>query len=168
MPNSRERSDRRRSRSPKNKDRDENRGRERGRERQRDGDRGARRSKFDRSSPQQEGGHYGPTEAGGGFPNVTAPMAEPAMFNPESSGPIIPTNYDLPSRKIYVGGIGQHHSENDVKEFLGQMLHRAKACIEEGNPIIKTQINRDKRYIFVELRTAEEAAALMQLDGIDF
>ncbi len=48
------------------------------------------------------------------------------------------------------------------------MLQKAKACLEEGNPVIKTQINRDKRYIFVELRTAEEAAALMQLDGIDF
>ena len=48
------------------------------------------------------------------------------------------------------------------------MLQKAGACVDGGNPIIKTNINRDKRYLFVELRTAEEAAALMQLDGIDF
>ena len=35
------------------------------------------------------------------------------MFNqnPEGMTAIIPTNYDLPSRKIYVGGIAPHHSE---------------------------------------------------------
>lgn len=67
-----------------------------------------------------------------------------------------------------MGGIAEHHSENEVAQFLGDTLQRAKACLEPGNPVIKTQINRDKRYLFVELRTAEEAAALIQLDGIGF
>ena len=83
-------------------------------------------------------------------------------------GPIIPQQYDLSSRKIYVGGIGPQHTDADVGLFLAQTLQRARACLEPGNPIIKTQLNRDKRYCFVELRCAEEAAALMQLDGIEF
>ncbi len=40
--------------------------------------------------------------------------------------------------------------------------------MDAGNPVIRTSINRDKRYLFVELRTAEEAACVMQIDGIDF
>jgi len=51
---------------------------------------------------------------------------------------------------------------------LGATLQRAGACLESGNPIIRSQLNRDKRYIFVELRTAEEAAGLMQMDGIEY
>lgn len=83
------------------------------------------------------------------------------MINPENYGTVIPTNYDLASRKLYVGGIAGHHTENEISMFLGNMLQKAKVCVEPGNPIIKTTINRDKRYLFVELRTAEEAAALM-------
>ena len=139
MPGSRERSARRRSRSPR-RDRGDRDDRDRRGDRgQRDGDRGSRRSKFDRSSPNEQpdaaakGGHYGPAEGA-----QTADATNRFSYNPESSGPIIPTNYDLPSRKIYVGGIGQHHSENDVSQFLGSMLHKAKACLEEGNPVIKT------------------------------
>ena len=108
MPGSRERSDRRRSRSPRKDrgERDDYRDR-RGDRTHRDGDRGSRRSKFDRSSPNEKpdagakGGHYGPAE--GAQP---ADAADRFSYNPESNGPIIPTNYDLPSRKIYVGGIG--------------------------------------------------------------
>lgn len=45
------------------------------------------------------------------------------IFNPEGAGrPIIPTNYDLASRKIYVGGIAQHHTDHEVAGFLGEML----------------------------------------------
>lgn len=81
---------------------------------------------------------------------------------------IIPSNYDLPARKIYVGGIGSRHTDSEVSQYLGATLQKAGACVDAGNPIIKTTINRDKRYMFVELRTAEEAACLMQLDGIDY
>lgn len=73
----------------------------------------------------------------------------------------MPQQFDLPSRKIYVGGIATHHGEAEIANYLGGMLQKAGACLEPANPIIKTQINRDKRYIFVELRTAEEAACLM-------
>mmetsp|Transcript_3866 Transcript_3866/g.5857 ORF Transcript_3866/g.5857 Transcript_3866/m.5857 type:complete len:168 (-) Transcript_3866:779-1282(-) len=81
---------------------------------------------------------------------------------------IIPQAYDLPSRKLYIGGINSDHNENKIAEFLGSILHRAKASLEAGSPVIRTQVNREKRYMFIELRSAEEAAALMQLDGIDF
>jgi hypothetical protein len=81
---------------------------------------------------------------------------------------IIPSNYDLPARKIYVGGIGPRHTDNEVAQYLGSTLQKSGACVDPGNPIIKTTINRDKRYMFVELRSAEEAACIMQLDGIDY
>lgn len=67
-----------------------------------------------------------------------------------------------------MGGIGSHHTEGEVAMFLGSILQRANAVFEPSNPIIKTNLYRDKRYMFVELRTAEEATCLLQLDGIDF
>ena len=60
------------------------------------------------------------------------------------------------------------HTDNEISHFLGSTLHRAGACVDNGNPVLKSQINREKRYMFVELRTAEEASALMQLDGIEY
>jgi len=54
------------------------------------------------------------------------------------SGPIIPSTYDLPSRKVYVGGIGPYHTDTEVSSFLGATLQRAGACVEAGNPIIRT------------------------------
>ena len=97
------------------------------------------------------------------------PAGGPGASAANSSGiSIVPSPYDLASRKIYIGGISSEHSENEVSEYLGATLQRAGACIEAGNPIIRSQVNREKRYMFVELRTAEEAACLIQLDGIEY
>lgn len=48
-----------------------------------------------------------------------------------------------------------------MAQHLGATLQKAGACVESGNPIIRTQVNREKRYMFVEVRTAEEAACLL-------
>ena len=137
------------------KDRDKDRER-----RDRDREKSGRKSKF-QSPPREEVNDAG-SETGSRFTSA------PQIGNPEYGGPIIPSAYDLPSRKIYVGGIGPYHTETEVSQYLGNMLQKAGVCLDVGNPIIRTQINRDKRYMFVELRTAEEAAALMQLDGLDY
>jgi splicing factor U2AF 65 kDa subunit len=37
-----------------------------------------------------------------------------------------------------------------------------------GNPVLKSFINAEKRFIFMEFRSVEEAYAAIQLDGIRF
>lgn len=130
----------------------------------------AKRSKFDKYSPNGRNSDRSNEDQYAGEASAAASRfsLNASNFGTTGAGPIIPTNYDLASRKIYVGGIATHHTDNEIAQFLGQTLQRAGACIEPGNPIMRTNINRDKRYLFVELRTAEEAAALMQLDGIDY
>ena len=134
MAGSRERSGdrRRKSRSRSRQgDRGEREQSERDRERR---DRGPRKSKFDTGitsagKNDNESGHYGPGPVAGAKPSGFSAggnrfsLGESVDTNPENgSDPIIPTSYDLPSRKIYVGGIGAHHSENEVAQFLGNTL----------------------------------------------
>jgi splicing factor U2AF subunit len=40
--------------------------------------------------------------------------------------------------------------------------------IDPGSPVLKTFVNIEKRFIFIEFRSVEEAMALIQLDGISF
>jgi hypothetical protein len=45
---------------------------------------------------------------------------------------------------------------------------RVKGTLEEGNPILKSTNNPEKRYMFVELRSVEETNAMLCLDGIRY
>lgn len=74
---------------------------------------------------------------------------------------------DLHARKVYVGGVprGDNMGES-VNKFLIDTLTRAGGVLEPGNPVVKTFINQEKRFNFIEFRSVEEAMALLQLDGI--
>ncbi len=56
----------------------------------------------------------------------------------------------------------------NVNTFLIETLTRAGGVLEPGNPVLKTFINQEKRFNFIEFRSVEEAMALLQLDGILF
>jgi splicing factor U2AF 65 kDa subunit len=47
-------------------------------------------------------------------------------------------------------------------------LKRAGGVLEPGNPVIKTFLNPEKRFVFIDFRSVEEAMAFLQLDGIRF
>ena len=83
-------------------------------------------------------------------------------------GPIVPEPFDLASRKIYVGGLNHKCSDNDLVTFISSLLLRAGACLEPSTPIVNVTMYHQKRFAFVEMRSSEEAACLLLLDGTTF
>jgi splicing factor U2AF subunit len=65
-----------------------------------------------------------------------------------------------------VGNIPTGIAEVEIMEFFNTAMAAAKAITKPGNPIIAVQINVEKSYAFLELRSAEEATAGMVFDGI--
>jgi splicing factor U2AF subunit len=97
-------------------------------------------------------------------------------------------------RRIYVGNLPPMTMEEHLKVFFSDVM---KVCIEliriesalsshitflsgisffqsacsnidPGEPVVMVYINHEKKFAFVEFRTIEEAAAAMDLDGINF
>ncbi|TNV73086.1 hypothetical protein FGO68_gene4342 [Halteria grandinella] len=80
-----------------------------------------------------------------------------------------PSQNDLHARKVYVGGIPRDFPGDQVIRFLVDTLTRAGGVLDPpGNPVLKNFINSEKRFIFMEFRSVEEAYAAIQLDGIRF
>jgi len=52
-------------------------------------------------------------------------------------------------------------TEDDIKLFLFETLHRAGGVLDPGNPILNSSKNTEKKYIFFELRSIEETSALI-------
>ena len=78
------------------------------------------------------------------------------------------TSSDLHARKLYVGGVPRDVPGEIILKFLIDTLAKAGGVLDPGSPILKTFINQEKRFIFVEFRSVEEAMAMIQLDGIRF
>jgi splicing factor U2AF 65 kDa subunit len=58
--------------------------------------------------------------------------------------------------------------EKHLKEFLYETLKVAGGVLENGNPIISSSKNTEKKFIFFEFRSVEETSAAIQLDGIRY
>ena len=75
-----------------------------------------------------------------------------------------PLNY----RRLYIGGVPFGTSDKEVVDYLISNLQKAGGIMEPGTPVLKNTNNPEKRYIFLELRSAEETSCMIQLDGIKF
>lgn len=65
----------------------------------------------------------------------------------------------LYARRIYVGGVQPHMSENSLKDFLYEVLKKAGGVLDAGNPIIGSSKNTEKKFVFFEFRSVEETSA---------
>lgn len=72
------------------------------------------------------------------------------------------------TKRLYIGGITEQMTEEMLKEFFSKLMEEHKLLQEgeEGEVITEVQINLEKLYAFLEFRTAEEATAAMQFDGV--
>lgn len=75
---------------------------------------------------------------------------------------------NLHARKVYVGGIPREVPGENVIKYLIDTLTRSGGVMEPGSPLLKTFINAEKRFFFLEFRSVEEASAMIQLDGIRY
>mmetsp|Transcript_20487 Transcript_20487/g.44791 ORF Transcript_20487/g.44791 Transcript_20487/m.44791 type:complete len:465 (-) Transcript_20487:1227-2621(-) len=72
------------------------------------------------------------------------------------------------SRKLYVGGIPPHVTEDELKQFLNSLMMKTGALTAPGSAILSCKITTEKNYAFVEFRSVEETSNAMAFDGVAF
>ena len=55
-----------------------------------------------------------------------------------------------------------------MMEFFNQQMHMAGLATGPGNPVLAVQINLDKNFAFLEIRSVDEASSALAFDGINF
>jgi len=72
------------------------------------------------------------------------------------------------ARRLYIGGVPFGATEEAMMEFFNQQMHMAGLATGPGNPVLAVQINLDKNFAFLEIRSVEESSAALAFDGINF
>ncbi|GJQ11633.1 hypothetical protein GpartN1_g3424.t1 [Galdieria partita] len=72
------------------------------------------------------------------------------------------------ARRLYVGNLPSDVTESEVAEFFNSALYLTKGVDVPGDPVQSVYLNLDKRFAFIELNSAAEAAAGIQMDGVLF
>jgi len=125
-------------------------------------------------NPMVKNGQPAPPGAPSGAGAPTAPP--PGGAEGGSGGPNpTPTNpmgstITRQARRLYVGNIPFGVTEASMKQFFNEQMHLcglAQAQVE-GDPVIAVQVNLDKNFAFLELRSVDEATQAMAFDGIIF
>jgi len=55
-----------------------------------------------------------------------------------------------------------------MMDFFNQQMHMAGLATGPGNPVLAVQINLDKNFAFLEIRSVDEASSALAFDGINF
>lgn len=72
------------------------------------------------------------------------------------------------ARRMYVGNLPFGTREQDVMDFFNHQMRKAGLTMAEGNPVISVQINTEKAFAFVEMRSVDETSKAMGFDSLDF
>lgn len=76
------------------------------------------------------------------------------------------TQSNRQARRLYVGNIGFSTNDDSLVKFFNQQMKNNNFTVEDGEPAIAAQINKEKGYAFVEFRSTTEATNAMSFDGI--
>lgn len=113
----------------------------------------------------------------GHFRNWAAQLqARYTLFSPDAA---------RPAKRVYVGNLPMDVTEQELRQFMNDMMVRCGGCSLAGFPVISCklylandsnsqQMNgpsqqlQDKSYAFIEFRSIEEASNCMAFDGVKF
>jgi hypothetical protein len=70
------------------------------------------------------------------------------------------------SRELFVGNTTPEMTDVMIRDFLGRAMEQVGLTIMPGNPINTVRVSG--KFAFVELRTAQEAANALNLNGIPY
>ena len=111
-------------------------------------------------------GQYKAMQAAGQLPTRVlglTPTANIAAQYPMAGG-----YFTRQARRLYIGGVPFGATEEAMMEFFNQQMHMAGLATGPGNPVLAVQINLDKNFAFLEIRSVDEATAALAFDGINF
>jgi len=94
------------------------------------------------------------------------PREERVVTAPVSRGPEFQTR---PYREVFVGSLPSDISDSDLCEFLGAVLLKmGMSNSGEENPIMEIKLNSINHFAFCIMRTVEDAANMLNLNGLPF
>jgi len=73
------------------------------------------------------------------------------------------------AKRLYIGNIPMTAEEGNLVDFFNRMME--ENCLKEPEPgpcVLNAQVNLDKNFAFIELRSVNETSACMTLDGVEF
>lgn len=117
---------------------------------------------FEHLTPSQ----YKAMQAAGQLPTPVlglTPTATIAAQYPMAGG-----YFTRQARRLYIGGVPFGATEEAMMEFFNQQMHMAGLATGPGNPVLAVQINLDKNFAFLEIRSVDEASSALAFDGINF
>jgi splicing factor U2AF subunit len=96
-------------------------------------------------------------------------VAQVAKVNPNVLTPLMVPGNPLTTRqarRLYLGNIPPDITEAELTEFVNTAMVTSKLSKSGGPPVANCQMNKEKLFAFVEMRTPEDASAGMAFDGI--
>ncbi|RSH86635.1 uncharacterized protein EHS24_004906 [Apiotrichum porosum] len=70
-------------------------------------------------------------------------------------------------QRVYVTDLTEEMTERTVLDFVNQLMQERGLATEPGKPATMCEINKELKFAFLELRSAEEATAAIALDGAE-
>ncbi|KAM9434955.1 U2 small nuclear RNA auxiliary factor 2b isoform 1-T1 [Clarias gariepinus] len=82
--------------------------------------------------------------------------------------PVVGSQMTRQARRLYVGNIPFGITEESMMDFFNAQMRLGGLVQAPGNPVLAVQINQDKNFAFLELRSVDETTQAMAFDGIIF
>ncbi|VDD82054.1 unnamed protein product [Mesocestoides corti] len=99
------------------------------------------------------------------------------LFGPAISGlatnpanatvPATSLNSTRQARRLYIGSIPLGITSETMVTFFNAELQTRGLCQSVGEPVVCAQVNSERHFAFIELRSVEETTAALSLDGIN-
>ncbi|BHF69926.1 hypothetical protein SprV_0301297300 [Sparganum proliferum] len=95
----------------------------------------------------------------------------PGLLNPQPApavNPLIPLSATRQARRLYIGSIPPGMTSEGMMLFFNTEMRARGLCQAVGDPVIAVQVNSERHFSFIELRSVEEATAALNLDGVTY
>ena len=112
--------------------------------------------------------------------NSGAIQAEKTVVTPstgartKNTGAVLPQNNKIertsnrPPRRLYVGNLPPGITDENLLGIFYYQMYHAGMCLSEGNPVLACQVNSNKNYAFIELRSIEETTMALAFNVTSF
>ncbi len=87
--------------------------------------------------------------------------------NTGSAAPAASANTTRQARRLYIGSIPLGITSETMVAFFNAELRARGLCQSIGEPVVCAQVNSERHFAFIELRSVEETTAALTLDGIN-
>lgn len=97
---------------------------------------------------------------------INPSLLPPSSFSQSIVTSVVPLSATRQARRLYVGGIPAGVSSDSVVALFNSELRSRGLCQSVNDPVISAQVNTERHFAFIELRSVDGTTAALNLDGI--